>query len=317
MTEFDWKTLNTIDINELEHTLASLPILSKANIHSILNAVDDVKHLEMIGKFFSFKQMLEALTCIEKYSDKLLKKLAPLLVGMSQVNFRKMIANSLPHQFDTLKQVAATEGMQYHLTILSHELSSELEGYIKTLEITAKEFNSYPLEDICIKDIKKAFRTIHLLFTAGMHIKEEAAHSLSLAWLSARTDLIEQLGQIKEISERVAYDSSGSAHSGLQEILNNRLNTVFSGKNELEVLKDDTPALDALARFSVWYPRDYHEIGLLPNFKENQLPSDEITQQVNDRLNKLNLNTIADFKREYIYSKKALKDYIKTSLIKN
>lgn len=314
-------------------SLLSNSYKGKATMSLLMKSFSETKQLEMLGGMLSSNQMIDVLHCIETDPEKLLSKLGPILVGISQPVFRKILIKLSSDEMALLKSFASSEAIQSHLTILSHELTADLEDYIKSLEWTSTEFHQFPLEDVCPKDVQKAYKAIHHLTHAGNSIKEEVDRALSIAWQSNRLDLIEQLGQIKEITQRLVYDSAGSndpSHpfkGSLKEILENRLFSIFAGNNESEALKDDTPAIEAITRFSVWYLKDYWDLGLLQNHSKKKIEHEErhhtieenpLTEQLhNDAKNQLShigLNTLADLKRECIYSRAGLKKYISLQL---
>jgi hypothetical protein len=87
-------------------------------------------------------------------------------------------------------------------------------------------------------------------------------------------------------------------------------------------MKDNTPALEALVKFNVWYIKDYREVGLLPQLDATHIPTlfpeqedlkhrEQLFKIAESNLEKIGLHTLADLKTERIYSKKALIEYIK------
>lgn len=317
-------------------SLLSNSYQGKATMSRLIHSLSETKELEMFGSMLSPDQMMDLLHSIEKDPQKLLPKLGPILVGIRQPVFRRILVKLSPDKTALLKSFAASEAIQSHLTILSHELTLELEEYIKSLEWTSTEFHQFPLEDVCPKDIEKAYKAIHHLTQAGNSIKEEVERALSIAWQSNRVDLIDQLGQIKEITQRLVYDSAGSTDpshplkGSLQEILENRLFSIFAGNNETEVLADDTPAIEAITRFSIWYLKDYWDLGLLQNYSKKKIEheehhhtlednplSEQLHKEAKTQLSHLGLNTLADLKRECIFSRAALKKYISKNAVPN
>ena len=94
-------------------------------------------------------------------------------------------------------------------------------------------------------------------------------------------------------------------------------------------LKDSDAAIEGLTRLSVWYLKDYWELGLLPsidvpaklNLDPHRFSEEECKQYhqhlltlVQDLLNKLNIGTVGALKKARIYSKPLLKAYIARSI---
>jgi hypothetical protein len=163
---------------------------------------------------------------------------------------------------------------------------------------------------------------------------EKINRLLMLIWNTNRTDLIEKLSIAKETVQRVLNMRIGNpktevtSSTGLFGHFEQRLSAVYGGadnQQDIETLDDDEPALEALAKFSIWYLRDYWEIGLLPKItdpqhlifrQERQLdehPSsfrEKLYQEVQANLKKLQLSTVKDLKQREIFSRATLKEYI-------
>ena len=90
-------------------------------------------------------------------------------------------------------------------------------------------------------------------------------------------------------------------------------------------MKDDEPAVEGLVKFSVWYLKDYWELGLLPGVeKQADLDIDmekhteaeraeyreKLFTLARDTLDQVGLSTVGDLKNAFIFSKQTLQEYI-------
>jgi len=94
--------------------------------------------------------------------------------------------------------------------------------------------------------------------------------ALQLAWNSNRVDLIEKLSTAKETCQKFVISIIGHPRhavnppTGLYARLEARLNAVFgnpSDPNDIEAAGNDEPAMEALVKFSIWYLKDYWDLG--------------------------------------------------------
>jgi hypothetical protein len=157
-----------------------------------------------------------------------------------------------------------------------------------------------------------------------------------LAWNSDRLDLIEKLSQAKEAFQKILYSTIGHPKSvsapatGFYAKLQEKVFGIFgnpANAEDVDALNDDDPAIEGLAKFSVWYLKDYWKIGLLPSIRDpntfDKLAGMEGTEeahhlkaellsQVKENLHRIGLNTVGDLKKMGIFSQKILQEYIAT-----
>src|SRR5262249_54111258 len=98
---------------------------------------------------------------------------------------------------------------------------------------------------------------------------------LSLAWNAKRLDLIDKMSHAKEQCQKALSHSIGQPKTAFNEAagLFARIDLALerfydNPDNAVENAEDDEPALEGLARFSLWYLKDYFELGLLPHIAE-------------------------------------------------
>nr|NGX58750.1 hypothetical protein [Chlamydiota bacterium] len=116
-----------------------------------------------------------------------------------------------------------------------------------------------------------------------------------------------------------------AAPTGIYLLFEQIISSPFASEDPNKTLQDDEPGVEALAKLSLWYMKDYWEMGLLPSIKnEDQLKLDpekhsdkecqeyreKLMEEVNDNLEKFDLKTVGDFKKVFIGSKELLRGYI-------
>ena len=238
--------------------------------------------------------------------------------------FCELLTTISQEQLLPLKQEALTEAVQHHLTLVVNELTTKLNPYQAKLALKNKELQTLPLEDIGPREIQDVQKSISLILDEGMHFVTLANYALAIAWNTLRLDLIEQISQLKEQYQKIIGQdgglprNDGQEPTGLYAAFERRLNSIFSdaGPNaQISLLPDQTPAMEALVKFGVWYLPDYSDIGLLPKIagkKQIDLRQgqEKLYLEVNQKLADIGLTTLQDLRLAGIYSKKALKDYI-------
>lgn len=301
-------------------------------IGAAIRGLKEKSQLQAAGKSLSVYQIIYILDCIIADKTALFDVLAPLLVGMPQNTFRGMLTKVNQTQLNLLKQEAITEPMQHHLTLLTHELMAELTAFHNTLEKQIQEIEGLHLENIGRSDISKIFRSIESFMISGMHMLHETNQALALSWQTTRMDLIEKLSRLKENCQRTLTESVGTRRSqmhesaGLWSLVEKKLEKAFEGSDSpVETLRDEEPALEALVKFSVWYVKDYWEVGLLPHIKEEKMLElkaethseqerlkhrESLFKEASKNLQLLGLESVADLKHKRIFSKKALIEFI-------
>lgn len=300
----------------------------KKKIHATIETLSTPQQLEAVGRTASFEQASEVLSWIAEKKDSNQAKLFPFFVGMSQEVFLSLLMQAPPEQQTLLKEESISEPIQHQLTLLTHSLSSISNSQNQTFSTLEMQLNSLDLTTIGPDQIIVQEKAIELLRETCLNTQLFSSKALALAWNSNRTDLIEKLSSIKEQSQKLSELAIGypripnSPPTGLYAILENHLNTVFIDDNN-KPLSDDEPALEALVKFSIWYISDYWEIGLLPHILDlSQYNQDTVSEKertslfenVKKNLEKINLFTLGDLKKHKLYSKSALKNYIREHL---
>jgi hypothetical protein len=283
-----------------------------------ISALTSTSDLEAAGRTLDATQALTLLNLTLQGKTGLREKLNPLFVGMQSAVFRNMLASCSGEQLTLLQQEAMSEAVPHHLTLLAHALEGESKAWNTSLTLLEIEISSLPSEPQEPSDIAKISMVIDSLQAAGEQMFELLKRALALGWNTERADLIEHLSRLKEQCQktRVFYFENGT---NLKAVLTAKLNALFD-----ESMRDEEPAIEALVRFSIWYPKDYWEIGLLPEIaaadqlepagqsEEQRLAHrNQLYQKASQNLEQLGLKTLSDLKRQLIYSKTALRNFLK------
>jgi hypothetical protein len=299
----------------------------------IVEAATDNRDLEAIGRALSLRQALHILDKSAQTDQNGHWKLSPIIVGMPHGVFTQMLIVATPIQLKALKQEAITEAIQHHLTVLTHEIIHQVPEISASLDDLEQEIAQLDVAEMGYPEVKSIIHRIEQYAQQYEEMITKINNGLALAWNTNRTDLIDKLSQAKEISKKFIESIMGSKKTasnstGLFLKLEKRLNEVFGNSEDvrqIEAFNDDEPAIEALVKFSIWYLKDYWELGLLPEISteealdldftrfSNQQRMDyreKLYQQVIENLAKIGLQTVRDLKLAKIFSRKILEEYI-------
>jgi hypothetical protein len=306
----------------------------RTKLRDLVLGLHDIGQLEEAGKALNSDQILDILTASREWDQAQQSKLPSLFVGLPHTVFADILAQLNPIQLGALKHESLSGPVQHHLTLFIHETERQLSQDADALAQLQAEIQQLDTADITfteIQAIKQKIEAIRNQYDAPL---EKLKQALAIAWNTNRTDLIEKLSSLRESCQKVCQDFIGQSatsqtrSSGLYDILEGRLNQVYGDPNDpqdIEALKDDEPAIEALMRFSIWYLRDYWGIGLLPSIQsENQLDlgpalhdenertayREKLFAEVEQNLRTLGIVTLRDLKQLGIYSKKGLVTFI-------
>jgi hypothetical protein len=267
------------------------------------------KKIEEIAPTLTVKQFITILSLPENQ-----RHLSPILVGLSPTVFFHTLQKIHTNQIAALKLESQSEPLQHQIILLIHLLEKEenhIQQQIAELEATIQHLDPAQMHSKDLVDIVHAINQLRREDLAKLPAIDNA---LELLWNANRIDLIEKLSLLKERLLREMIFQIGHAHppTGLFEKLEKVLSKVYLSEST-GPLNDEEPAIDGLANFSIWYPRDYWEIGLLPQLK-NCLELDnnpqKLMEEVQANLKKLNIGTVGELKKANIYSKHMLKEHI-------
>lgn len=305
----------------------------KERLHQLFLAFPDGKPMEAFAQSLNATQVLEIVHFAKNSAilPKNLHKMSSLFVGISPKIFGDFLSQAADDELSFLKEEAITEAVQHHLSLLTNELQVQFINFGNQLEEKEQEIKTLELESISAEEIAHFYRTLDSFHAEGKKILELTSRTLLIAWNANRIDLIQQLGRIRELCQKCLKDHVGvnandnHPSSGLHQLMEKKIETLFSDRDSngnLTLMKDNTPALEALVKFNVWYIKDYREVGLLPPLDAKDTPKlfpeqedfkhrEQLFKIAESNLGKLGFHTLADLKRDRIYSKKALIEYIK------
>ena len=305
----------------------------KGKTRAIILGLSDQEQLEIAGNTLSVPQILDFFESNLLAREDNFNKLLAILVGIKHQTFTQLLCEISDYQLQVLLQTAFSEPLQHQLTVFNHEMNNKYLLLSEELNKLLNDIENLPIEDVGrneLADLKNRINDISLEFNDCL---SKMKNALKIAWNTHRTDLIESLNALKEkyihtLQNFIGHPETAQGATGLYELLKERINVVFGNTydlNDPESLSNGEPAIDALVKFSIWYLKDYWEIGLLPEIKtEKELDlnvssptveeraeyRDRLFSNVLENLEKLHLKTVWDLKKAQIYSKKALIEYI-------
>lgn len=282
--------------------------------------------IEAVGRALSVDQAAYLLTTPHLNKKNTKEELTAILVGLPHQVFLQLIQPEQTQLLNVLKQEVNTEAVQHHLTVLSHEMANQLQEYENQSLTLNQAIRELTIDDLGREDICAFTNQIDELSAGFNQTISQIGKLMQLAWNTQRADIIDKLSSTKETATRYRNQVIGTARSfkkpptGLYLELEKRLFSVYGDSEnpaDIEAIKDDEPAIEALVKLSIWYIHDYWEIGLLPHIKsEQEITSlrkerrDNLIQIVNQNLAKICLFTASDLKAARIFSKKSLQEYI-------
>lgn len=306
----------------------------REKLSALIQGSTDNKQLEAIGRSLTLAQAHHILDETNQNVNIGHWKLSPLFVGIPHGLFTRILLTATTSQMNVLKQEVITEPLQHHLTVLTHEIVHQIPEFSAKLDDLENEIARLDPREMDHSELRALSRKIEEGEKFYDETFKKITKALTLAWNTNRTDLIDKLSLSKEITQKLIGSIVGTRRgmsaepSGLFAKLEDRLNRVYglvTEPQDIEALDDDEPAIEALVKLSIWYLKDYWDIGLLPKISDGSeldLESSELShdekialrekwyQEVIDNLSNLGLNCVKDLKNARIYSKSALIDYI-------
>lgn len=299
-------------------------------LKAVIKGIKDYPKIEAVGKALSLQQAREIFAEDWLLDKSEVWKLSPLFVGMSHDVFSHFLRSASPSHLQIFKHEAIAEPLLHHLTVLIHEIAHQMSTHLEHLQQIEVAIEQLNLQDFSKEELGYIMVGINKSREYYKEALEKINKMLTLAWNSSRVDLIDKLSQAKEGCQKFLIHAIGHPRSprtkptGLYAKVQAKLNKVFGDPNDpkdIEALEDDEPAIEALAKFSIWYLRDYWDVGLLPkitdpqtlqslNAEEEVEQKSELLNDVQENLSSLGLSTVADLKKRGIFSRKILQDYI-------
>lgn len=300
-----------------------------AKLHGFLRGINDLHHLESVGKAINLPQLLELLDFAAGNREQAWK-LFPIFVTIPHPLFSQMLLEMPEKRKHQLQLLCASEPLQHHLLMYIHELRNRLEEIQNEFKILENDISLLNAAELSLEDLTHIQGRLNDHRQSVVVIRSKIENALSLAWNASSSDLIEMLSEYRERYERFLFRMIGhpphhtTNSSGLFRQLEDQLASVFGketdGKN-LEALRDNEPALEALARLQLWYIEDYWKVGLLPDVTDqaelalpvisnNPALLAHYRSKVEHNLRLLGLKTVRDLKKHLVVSKALLANHI-------
>ena len=301
-------------------------------LHTLFFHLRTPQGIEVFGKNLNSFQLLELIRH-DSNDTALRQKFSSLFARITSKVFKELLLQITDEELFILREEAITEVIQHHLSLLLHELDERFTHLCNVLSAEEKELENINLKELDSKNILNLNHTIGKFYEEGSKILSLTNKALAIAWNTQRADFIQELGRIKELCQKYLNETFDETQEtvdtgiGIRGILQKKIKELFSDidpNGTLIPMKDSTPALEALVKFSIWNIQDYCDIGLLdlsqftqttPNEPlniANLENRDKLFLEAETHLEKIGLKTLADLKSAQIYSKKALIDYIST-----
>lgn len=304
----------------------------KAKTMAVVEALEDRELLEAVAQGMGTHQA--GLVLMVEGQTNSHPLLSPLWVGLRPEVFDVLISTASVKQLQIMQHEAAYEPLQSRLLDLAERHREREQSFDKEIRQLAQEITGITnnsLTQAMLQDIRDGLENLRERIDEASHKLDKA---LAIAWNSDRADLVDTYTTLKERFHRDAVYGVGfplngpEAASGLYAELQNKLERPFMVSHDPEengFLEGNAPGAEALARLSVWYLKDYWEIGLLPGLTDKDVAeiqairrlSDEETvhretmrQQALGRLADIGLTTVKDFRDKEIFSKQMLIDYV-------
>jgi len=308
---------------------------SPSMVLALVSGLQERPQLESLGKEITSDRLLDLFDTCLALDHKEHWKLSPLLVGVPHGIFLELLMSASEEQISMLKHESVAKPVQHHLTTLTHDMRNRIEDVTHQLNRLESHIVTVDVEEISRREIAELSLQIEDTGYLYEEIIEILNRILAIVWSTNRTDLIEMLTIEKESCQRilakgVGHPKKGNRHpTGLFSLLNEKLNSVYGNPldmEDIEALNGNEPASEALVKLSVWYLRDYWDLGLLPQIKklenldldmqfhteeERKEYRENLFQEVENNLERIGLSTVKDFKKNMIYSKKILQKFIK------
>lgn len=294
-------------------------------LFTLVKGLDKLNALEIIGHALNLKQLLELQSSVSVDPEQAWK-LFPIFVAVPHALFSQMLLEMSDKHKKELQNLCASEAIQHHLFLFTHELKLLLEANqqeLQQLQAEIQELDVFTLSTQFLSEIKSRLRIFrHNIQQTNYKIE----NALLLAWNANSIALIESLSVYRERFENFLFTAVGHPYkdtepsSGIFKRLDESLNVVFN-RNKIEALDDSEPAIEALASLKLWYVEDYWHVGLLPKvFDSSQITLPLLNRdvslqahyrhEVEQNLHLLGLKTVKDFKRNHLVSKILLRDFV-------
>lgn len=270
-----------------------------------------------LGKTLSPEQFTLFLNEAAEHGEKE-QELSYILVGLSPQVFSGSLRQLSPPLISLLQQEGLQEPLHYLLTQVFHEGEILYKNIRREIGTFDKSLAALNLELLFPDAIQELLNRIEEYRDSVTSFLPTLNHALALIWHTNRIDLIEKLSSLKEILLQLLTYAIGSkgndgiASTGLYASLENCCAKIYDPS-----LADSDAAIEGLTRLSIWFYRDYLDLGLPLIEQEEErekgrMTREDLLSQTQKLLERLNIGTVKGLKQAYIFSKEMLKRYIET-----
>jgi len=284
-----------------------------------------------VGRVMNTKFTMSLIQELIKKDQSHLWKISSLLIGLTQRVFNKILTTASDKEMAVLQHEAMKEPLQHHLTVYVHEADQELNERIDNLLQIQSALTNVDLENFSYQDLRELLDHVEDHSAKLDHFLAKLNRALGVAWNTNRPDLIDRLNKINDTCHRAKEITIGTPRSktslptGIYQTFEEALCQAFQNTNPNETLQDDELGVDALGALSLWYVKDYWNMGLLPSISKEELlkldpetHSDKecqdyrakLMEEVNQNLEGLGLSTVGDFKSAFLGTPNLLKGYV-------
>lgn len=299
----------------------------KKFLHTLLSSTGPTELLECMGQHFSHWHLQETLCYMEQTPPQQAKLLA-IFAGLPFTVFEQLMKGIEPAHLQLLQKIGHTEPLLHQLTLFSHRYELLYKEHCDEADALACEIALLEPLRTTSSEIQVLIDHIAKLQNACEQEQDCLAKVLSIAWNSGKHTLIESLSTLKErhyhLQQQVIgmNNSSTERCSGLYLKLEQQLAKAFGDPNEtdFDILSNDDSPFEALAKFSLWFLKDYWDVGLLPSVSSLEQLEDldeskngralSFRKEVERNLHNLGLTDVAAFKIKHIFSKDMLREFI-------
>ncbi len=330
---------NQIEKNVDKMTSEQMIAFAKAlednkKLHAAIIGLTSRELLEAAGRSLTQPQILDLIETCLQVEDKHHWKLSPLLVGIPNSVFSDIISDTEDHQLQVFKDESVTEPIQHHLTTLSHRLLADIQKCEETIDHMYEQIQGIKLQECTLHDIREIIKETEQCQQLIDTLYKTNNQALAISWNTNRLDIIETFNKIKDSCQKFTLYGLGAPANekeeatGIYHLLQQKLCEVYGDPldpEDSEAVKDLEPAMEGLVKLSVWYLRDYWELGLLPKIKklseldlsldnhseiERIQHREKLFAEAQKNLSRIGLESVKNLKENFIFSRESLLEYI-------
>ncbi len=294
-------------------------------LEELFQFIDSPTTLEQWGRHLLVSHFLVFLDFLNQHSS-YQNRLPFILVGLSPTVFSQALSLFQEDHVVLFKYESLLEPLQYHLTQVVHQGESLYHQTEQAIQQLKQEFHVLNPTELTPETLNSLMHRIETLRSRLLNYLDSINTALSIVWHNTgRIDLIEKLSHLKESLHHQLNDSVGMRRSDSYGSTGLYFTLEQIGTRVFDSLEDSDASTEGLTRLSIWYLKDYWDLGLLPfihqvqeldldanqsNEKERQEYHQHLFLLVQQQLNRLHIGTVSALKKAYLYSKPLLKKYI-------